>query len=104
MANGALCPGGRAGFDVHPSFNANPQRLASDASFVQSEFLPRLKALALCQSGVLCRDPSADRMTFVDAHQPAFADHGFCARAPKPIPNSIRPASRPRATASSAMW
>ena len=43
--------------------------------------LPQLKALALCQSGVLCRDPRADRMTLVDAHQAAFADHGFCARA-----------------------
>ena len=40
-----------------------------------------LKALALCQSGVLCREPRADRMTFVDAHQAAFADDGFCARA-----------------------
>jgi hypothetical protein len=29
----------------------------------------------------LCRDPAGDRMTFVDAHQTAFADHGFCARA-----------------------
>ena len=48
---------------------------------MQNEFLPQLKALALCQSGVLCRDPAADRMTFVDAHQAAFADHGFCARA-----------------------
>ena len=47
----------------------------------ENEFLPRLKALALCQSGILCRDPAADRMTFVDAHQAAFADHGFCARA-----------------------
>ncbi|MGB3866294.1 MAG: hypothetical protein WBA29_11780 [Xanthobacteraceae bacterium] len=80
-ANGATCPGGRAGFDVHPSFNADPQRLNQTAGFVQSEFLPALKALALCQSGVLCRDPASDRMTFVDKHQPAFADHGFCARA-----------------------
>ena len=40
-----------------------------------------MKALALCQSGILCRNPRADRMTFVDAHQAAFADHGFCARA-----------------------
>ena len=48
---------------------------------MQSEFLPELKALALCESGVLCRDPRADRMTFVDAHQGVFADHGFCARA-----------------------
>jgi lysophospholipase L1-like esterase len=79
---GAPCPGGRAGFDIHPSFNAQPQRLASVSSYVEREFLPQLKALALCQSGVLCRDPRGDRMTFVEAHQAAFADHGFCARAP----------------------
>ncbi len=82
LAGGAPCPGGRAGFDIHPSFNAQPQRLANVSNYVQNEFLPQLKALALCQSGVLCRDPAADRMTFVDAHQAAFADHGFCARAP----------------------
>ncbi len=80
LLNGAPCPGGRAGFDVHPSFNVDPQRLSNVARYVQSEFLPRLKALALCQSGVLCRDPAGDRMTFVDAHQSAFANHGFCAR------------------------
>ncbi|QPF82867.1 hypothetical protein IC762_24390 [Bradyrhizobium genosp. L] len=78
---GAPCPGGRAGFDIHPSFNADPQRLASVSNFVQNEFLPQLKALAQCQSGIICRDPRADRMTFVDAHQDAFASHGFCARA-----------------------
>jgi hypothetical protein len=78
---GTLCPGGRAGFDIHPSFNANPQRLATVTGFVQNEFLPQLKALAMCQSGVLCRDPAADRMTFVESHQAAFSDHGFCARA-----------------------
>jgi lysophospholipase L1-like esterase len=82
LANGGTpCPGGRAGFDIHPSFNANPQRLADAAGFVQNEFLPALKALATCQSGVLCRDPATERMTFVEAHQAAFADHGFCARA-----------------------
>jgi hypothetical protein len=82
LANGGSpCPGGRAGFDIHPSFNAEPQRLAAVSSYVQSEFLPALKALATCQSGVLCRDPATDRMTFVDAHQAAFTDHGFCARA-----------------------
>lgn len=80
LSNGAPCPGGRAGFDIHPSFNAAPQRLSSVTAFVQSEFLPQLKALALCQSGILCRDPNGDRMTFVDAHQAAFGDHGFCAR------------------------
>jgi lysophospholipase L1-like esterase len=82
LANGgAPCPGGRAGFDIHPSFNAEPQRLANVSNYVENEFLPQLKALALCQSGVLCRDPGGDRMTFVDAHQVVFADHGFCARA-----------------------
>jgi len=79
--SGAPCPGGRAGFDIHPSFNAAPQRLANVSSYVQNEFLPQVKALALCRSGVLCRDPAGDRMTFVDSHQAAFADHGFCARA-----------------------
>ena len=80
-SNGTPCPGGRAGFDIHPSFNAEPQRLAAVSNFVEGEFLPQLKALALCQSGVLCRNPRADRMTFVDAHQSTFASHGFCARA-----------------------
>ena len=82
LANGgAPCPGGRAGFDIHPSFNAQPQRLAAVSNFVESEFLPQLKALALCQGGILCRNPRADRMTFVDGHQASFASHGFCARA-----------------------
>jgi hypothetical protein len=79
-SGGAPCPGGRAGFDIHPSFNADPQRLANVVGYVQNEFLPQLKALAQCQSGVLCRDPAADRMTLVENHQAAFADHGFCAR------------------------
>jgi hypothetical protein len=80
LSNGAPCPGGPAGFDIHPSFNADPRRLANVANYVQSEFLPELKAIALCQSGILCRDPGTDRMTFVDAHQAEFAEHGFCAR------------------------
>jgi lysophospholipase L1-like esterase len=77
---GAPCPGGRAGFDIHPSFNAAPQRLSNVSAYVQNEFLPQLKALATCRAGVLCREPATDRMTFVDSHQAAFADHGFCAR------------------------
>ncbi|MES2750267.1 MAG: hypothetical protein V4661_02740 [Pseudomonadota bacterium] len=81
LLNGVPCPGGRAGFDIHPSFNADPQRLATVTNFVQSEFLPQLKKLALCSGGVLCADRTRDRMTFVDQHQAAFADHGFCARA-----------------------
>ncbi len=83
---GTPCPGGPAGFEVHPSFNANPQRLANVAGFVENEFLPALRGLAQCTAGVLCRDPRSDRMTFVDAHQPAFAQHGFCARSPQDPP------------------
>jgi hypothetical protein len=78
---GAPCPGGRGGFDIHPSFSADPRRLANVSAYVENEFLPQLKALALCSSGIICRDPRSDRMTFVDAHQSAFASHGFCARA-----------------------
>jgi lysophospholipase L1-like esterase len=81
LANGAPCPGGRAGFDIHPSFNAEPRRLNSVSNYVQNEFLPQLKAIVTCGGGVPCRDPARDRMTFVDAHQTAFAQHGFCARA-----------------------
>lgn len=81
LLNGAPCPGGRAGFDIHPAFNADPQRLADVTEFVQNDFLPALKKLALCSGGVLCGDNSRDRMTFVDQHQPAFGNHGFCARA-----------------------
>jgi hypothetical protein len=47
---------------------------------VGNRFLPALKALAQCTGGTICQDPAADRMTFVDAHQPAFAAHGLCAR------------------------
>jgi hypothetical protein len=74
-----VCPGGRDGFDVHPAFSANGERLRGVADFVSRQFLPRLKALALCEGGS-CRDPASERMTFVDAHQAAFASHGFCAR------------------------
>ncbi len=82
LADGAPCPGGRAGFDIHPSFNADPRRLSSVSNYVQSEFLPQLKAIVTCGGGgVPCRDPVRDRMTFVDSHQAAFANHGFCARA-----------------------
>ncbi|WGD55472.1 hypothetical protein QA641_17265 [Bradyrhizobium sp. CB1650] len=80
LADGGVpCRGGRAGFDIHPSFNADPQRLARVSTFVDTEFLPQLNGLATCTRGALCRDPESDRMTFVDAHQAAFADHGFCA-------------------------
>lgn len=74
------CPGGRDGFDVHPAFAADGERLRRVSDFVSRAFLPAVKALALCQ-GRTCVDPNSDRMTFVDAHQAAFAQHGFCVRA-----------------------
>jgi hypothetical protein len=78
-APGVACPGGRTGFDVHPAFGADPQRLRHVVDFVSSEFLPKIRAIATCD-GKLCRDPRTERMTFVDAHQPVFAQHGVCAR------------------------
>jgi hypothetical protein len=81
QADGAPCPGGRDGFDVHPAFAVDPQRLAAVAQFVQSRFLPRLKALATCSDGIVCNDAEGDRMSFADAHQQAFLAHGVCARA-----------------------
>jgi len=80
MLDNAPCPGGPAGFDIHPAFNADPARLADTANFVQSEFLPQIKNLALCTGGVLCG--AGDTMSFVDQHQAAFRQHGFCARGP----------------------
>jgi lysophospholipase L1-like esterase len=80
--SGGACPGGRAGFDVHPSFGVDGERLRQVATFVERGFLPRLRALATCSGGTLCGDPAHEAMTFVAAHQPAFAQHGYCAQSP----------------------
>jgi hypothetical protein len=74
-----LCSGGRDGFDVHPAFSANSARLQQVSDFLGTQFLPKIKALALCE-GAACRGASGESMTFVDAHQAAFANHGLCAR------------------------
>lgn len=79
-APGATCPGGRAGFDVHPAFNVDGERLRKVTDFVQQKFLPRMRALATCEGGN-CRDAATERMIFVDSHQNDFSRHGFCARA-----------------------
>jgi hypothetical protein len=79
-ADGAPCAGGQAGFDVHPSFKLDGERLRRVADFVGTRFLPQLKAIAQCSGGTICQNPAADRMTFVDAHQQAFQSHGVCAR------------------------
>jgi predicted outer membrane repeat protein len=77
-ADGEPCPGGRDGFDVHPAFDADGERMRKVADFVHSRFLPQIKNLATCDGGAICGD--GDAMTFVDAHQPAFLAHGICAR------------------------
>ena len=74
------CPGGRDGFDVHPAFGADTDRLRQAADFVSQRFLPGIRALARCEDGKACRDPATERMTFVDTHQSAFHAHGVCAR------------------------
>ncbi|MGZ5852759.1 MAG: hypothetical protein ACXWJ0_01310 [Xanthobacteraceae bacterium] len=76
-ADGGACRGGRDGFDVHPAFTADPDRMRAAASFVERQFLPSIKALATCTGGGCVNSA----MTFVDAHQRAFAGHGLCARA-----------------------
>jgi hypothetical protein len=72
------CPGGRDGFDIHPAFGVDGERIRHTVTFVQDRFLPTLKAIVTC-SATGC--PASDAMTFVDAHQAAFAGHGFCVRA-----------------------
>src|SRR6202140_2947603 len=74
-----LCSGGRDGFDVHPAFSANSARLHQVSDFLGGQFLPKIKALALCE-GTACHDGSSERMSFVEGHHGAFASHGLCAR------------------------
>ena len=78
-ADGSPCAGGQAGFDVHPAFKLDGERLRQVSNFTSARFLPQLKAIVQCAAGSGCANP-ADRMTFVDAHQQAFAGHGVCAR------------------------
>jgi lysophospholipase L1-like esterase len=80
LAGGEPCPGGRGGFDIHPAFGVDGERLRRITTFVQDRFLPSLKEIVTCSARGACTTPS-EAMTFVDAHQPAFADHGFCVRA-----------------------
>jgi hypothetical protein len=76
------CGNGRDGFDIHPSFNADPNRMAAVESFVHDEFLPELRELALCEGGTLCKGGDQDRMTLVERHQQVFTQHSICAHAP----------------------
>ncbi|MEA3027675.1 MAG: hypothetical protein QOF91_2960 [Alphaproteobacteria bacterium] len=83
MQGDAPCPGGRDGLDVHPAFTADGPRLKNVTDFVLTKFLPKVKALARCETGPKCANPDTDRMTFVDSHQAEFANHGICARSPQ---------------------
>ena len=75
---GGPCPGGRDGFDIHPAFGVDGERLRRISTFVRDRFLPALKEIVTCSARGACTGPS-DAMTFVDDHQAAFAQHGFCA-------------------------
>jgi hypothetical protein len=86
MNGEAPCPGGRDGLDVHPAFTADGARLRLVTDFVLDKFLPKLQTLARCEAGAGCRNPESDRMTFVNAHQAAFANHGLCVRSPDDPP------------------
>jgi hypothetical protein len=81
QAENKPCPGGRDGLDVHQAFGADSERLRAAADFVNTKFLPKIKSLATCDGGKLCRDPLTERMIFVDGHQSEFARHGMCVRA-----------------------
>jgi lysophospholipase L1-like esterase len=78
--NGQPCPESRQGFDVHPAFTIDGALVKSTSDFVNGEFFPRLKAIATCEPGGGCQSLASDRMTFVDAHQAQFRNHGFCAQ------------------------
>ena len=75
------CPGSRYGLDVHPAFGADAERLRAASEFTNTKFLPKIKLLATCDGNKICRDPTTERMTFVDDHQAAFTRHGMCVRA-----------------------
>lgn len=86
LNGGQPCPGGRDGLDVHPAFTADGTRLRRVTDFVQQQFLPAIKAFALCEAGPKCVSPATESMTFVDSHQEEFADHGVCAHSPNDPP------------------
>ncbi|MCZ8182645.1 MAG: hypothetical protein O9322_06720 [Beijerinckiaceae bacterium] len=73
------CPSSRHGFDVHPGFGVDGAKAADAVRFVDTTFFPALKDLARCAPSTGCTGPDSRAMTFVDRHQDAFAQHGFCA-------------------------
>ena len=49
-ADGAACAGGQAGFDVHPSFRLDGDRMRRVADFVGARFLPHAEKRS-CRTG-----------------------------------------------------
>ncbi len=76
---GKSCPSSRRGFDVHPAFAVDGDRIAKTVKFVNDEFLPELKKLVTCGENSGCT-PATRAMVYVDGHVEAFGNHGFCAQ------------------------
>jgi hypothetical protein len=54
--------------------------LTKVVDFVENHLFPTLKDYATCGDAAAgCSDAAKQRMTFVESHQSAFLDHGFCA-------------------------
>jgi len=79
--NGAICPSGPRGFDIHPTFSLDNAKAKDADKFIEGQFFPALKRFVLCTSDDACADKVHDPMTFVDGHQSAFETHGVCATA-----------------------
>lgn len=81
--DGKACRSGRRGFDIHPAFSPDADRLSDVIAFVDAPadeggLLATLEGLAACDIGD-CAPKQV--MTFVDDHQAAFQSHGYCASA-----------------------
>jgi hypothetical protein len=76
---GELCGANSPGFDIHPAFGVDAKKLSETWDFLKTETIPRLKELATCSADGVCANRASDTMTFVDEHQAAFENHGFCA-------------------------
>ena len=46
--DGSACGGGQSGFDVHPAFKVDGDRMRRVAEFVGARFLPILKGIVTC--------------------------------------------------------
>jgi hypothetical protein len=88
--DGSPCASGQTGFDVHPSFKLDGERLRQVSGFVGARFLPQIKAIAQCGAGSGCLS-ATDRFTFVDAPAGSIR-RTRRVRAPR-RPNWIAPAS-----------